>query len=108
MVDFFATESAQMVTTAGDVDRVNEEVKGDLSRIRGVVDGLAGDWRGQAKVAFDELMVRWDDAALRLSSALSDISENIRANSSQFDQGEEDNRQSFSRVGAAGASLLNL
>ncbi len=104
----FATESSQMMTTAGDVDGVNAEVQGELSRIRGVVDGLAGDWKGQAKRAFDELMLRWDDAAVRLSGALTDIAENIRANSTSFDEGEQEGTQSFNRVGAAGSSLLNF
>ncbi|ALA66731.1 WXG100 family type VII secretion target [Corynebacterium lactis] len=108
MTNIFATESSQMRTTAGDVDGVNAEVQGELSRIRGVVDGLAGDWRGQAKAAFDDLMLRWDDAAMRLSSALTDIAENIRANSTSFDEGEQEGTQAFNRVGAAGSSLLNL
>lgn len=108
MSKVFATESSQMVTTAGDVDGVNSEVQGDLTRIRGVVDALAGDWEGEAKRSFDELMVRWDDAAVRLSNALTDIADNIRANSSSFDEGEEVTASSFKRVGDAGAPLLSL
>ena len=80
----------------------------ELSRIRGVVDGLAGDWKGQAKNSFDDLMLRWDDAAIRLSNALSDIADNIRANSTSFDEGEEEGAASLKQVAAAGASLLNL
>lgn len=108
MANIFAAESDQMVTTAGDVDGVNSEVQGELSRIRGVVDGLAGDWKGQAKNSFDDLMLRWDDAAIRLSNALSDIADNIRANSTSFDEGEEEGAASLKQVAAAGASLLNL
>ena len=39
----FTTESSTMTTTAGDVDGVNQEVSGELARLRGVVDGLAGE-----------------------------------------------------------------
>ena len=108
MVNYFATDSNQMVTTAGDVDGVNSEVQGELNRIRGVVDGLAGEWRGQAKSAFDELMVRWDDAAMRLSNALTDIADNIRDNSSHFNTGEEESTHAFKQVASAGGNLLNL
>lgn len=108
MAGIFATESSQMVTTAGDVDAVNTEVKGELNRIRGVVDALAGQWKGQAKMAFDELMVRWDDAAMRLSHALTEIADNIRDNSSNFDAGEEEGTHSFKQVASSGGSLLNL
>lgn len=104
----FTTESSTMNTTAGDVDGVNAEVSGELARLRGIVDGLAGDWHGQAKVAFDELMIRWDDAAGRLSNALSDIAENIRTNARSFDATEVDGADSFNRVAANGSSLLNL
>lgn len=72
------------------------------------MDGLAGEWKGQAKDSFDDLMLRWDDAAMRLSNALTDIADNIRANSSSFDAGEDEGASSFKQVVAAGASLLNL
>lgn len=104
----FTTETTTMTATAGHVDGVNAEVQGELARLRGTVDGLAADWRGQAKMAFDELMTRWDDAARRLSSALTDIAENIRANSASFDDGEETGAADINRVAAAGAGLLNL
>lgn len=43
-----------------------------------------------------------------LSNALTDIADNIRANSSSFDAGEDEGASSFKQVAAAGASLLNL
>ncbi|MFC3849122.1 WXG100 family type VII secretion target [Corynebacterium hansenii] len=104
----FTTESGTMKTTAGDVDGVNQEVSGELSRLRGVVDGLAGEWKGQAKQAFDDLMIRWDEAAAKLSGALTDIAENIRANAGSFDDGEETGVADLNRVSASGGGLLNL
>ena len=85
------------------------QAAGELAaRLRGVVDGLAGDWKGQAKLAFDDVMLRWDEAAAKLSGALTDIAENIRANACSFDAGEESGAADFNRVGAAGGGLLNL
>ncbi|MDO5730452.1 WXG100 family type VII secretion target [Corynebacterium sphenisci] len=104
----FTTESSTMMTTAAQVDGVNAEVQGELGRLRGTVDGLAGAWQGQAKHAFDELMLRWDQAAVRLSGALGDISETIRANSRSFDAGEDAAVGDLHRVAAGGAGLLNL
>lgn len=104
----FASDSSQMVTTAGDVDGVNAEVKGQLTRLQGTVEGLAGSWVGEAKNSFDNLMVRWDEAASKLSEALTEIAENIRDNSSHFDTGEETGADDFKRVESAGSSLLNL
>ena len=48
MSNTFRTEADVMVTTAGQVDNTNSEVQSELSRLRGVVDGLRGAWSGQA------------------------------------------------------------
>lgn len=108
MSNLFTTETTTMTTTAGHVDGVNAEVQGELARLRGTVDGLAGQWIGQAKLAFDDLMARWDIAAAQLSSALGDIAETIRANSQSFDAGEEAGAADINRVGASASGLLNL
>lgn len=104
----FTTESSTMVTTAGQVDGVNAEVQGELTRLRGTVDGMTGQWQGQAKLAFDDLVARWDTAAQSLSGALTDISETIRANSRSFDGAEDTGAAAFNQVAAGGAGLLNL
>ena len=46
MSNTFRTEADVMVTTAGQVDNTNNEVQSELSRLRGVVDGLRGSWSG--------------------------------------------------------------
>ena len=99
MSNTFRTEADVMVTTAGQVDNTNSEVQSELSRLRGVVDGLRGAWSGQAQASFDELMQRWDTNAKDLSDALTSISENIRANARAFENMETSNVQSFNHVG---------
>ena len=99
MSNTFRTESDVMVTTAGQVDNTNNEVQSELSRLRGVVDGLRGSWSGQAQASFDELMQRWDTNAKDLSDALTSIGENIRANARSFENVEASNAQSLNHVG---------
>lgn len=99
MSGLFATEHELMTTTAGKVDAVNDQVQAELQRLQGTVDGVAGAWKGNASVAFGELMAQWNDAALRLREALSSISENIRANASAFATTEEQNAASFTQLG---------
>ena len=99
MSNTFRTESDVMVTTAGQVDNTNNEVQSELSRLRGVVDGLRGSWSGQAQASFDQLMQRWDTNAKDLSDALTSISENIRANAHAFENVEISNVQSLNHVG---------
>ena len=99
MSNTFRTEADVMVTTAGQVDNTNNEVQSELSRLRGVVDGLRGAWSGQAQTSFDELMQRWDTNAKDLSDALTSIGENIRANARSFENVEASNAQSLNHVG---------
>ena len=105
MSQAFRTEADVMVATAGRVDDTNNEVQGELKRLRGVVDGLRGSWAGQAQASFDGLMVRWEESATKLSGALSSISENIRSNASSFSNIEADNAQAFRAVSGEGLDI---
>ncbi|WP_080793499.1 WXG100 family type VII secretion target [Corynebacterium pacaense] len=106
MSNLFKTESDVMVATAGRVDDTNDQVQGELNRLRGVVDSVRGSWAGQAQVSFDELMSRWNASARELQEALQSISDNIRSNARSFENTETDNAQAFNAVGGgAGAGL---
>lgn len=98
-MSIFRTESEVMVATAGRVDSTNEQVQGELVRLRGIVDGVRGSWVGSAQASFDGLMQRWNAAAMDLNTALQSISENIRANARNFDAGESENQASFQNIG---------
>ncbi|APT93207.1 CFP-10-like protein [Corynebacterium phocae] len=104
MSQLFKTEAEVMVATAGRVDSTNDEVQGELGRLRGVVDSVRSNWAGQAQVSFDNLMERYNSSAAQLREALTSISENIRSNASNFDNVEASNAQALSRVGG-GLSL---
>ncbi|AWT25478.1 ESAT-6-like protein EsxB [Corynebacterium provencense] len=91
----FRTTTDVMHSTAGKVDNVNEQVHAELNRLQGVVDSLRGVWKGEAQAAFVNLMVRWNDSARELRSALVSISENIRSNARAFQQVEDDNTAAF-------------
>ncbi len=97
-----------MLATAGQVDDINDQVQGELNRLRGVVDSVRGSWAGQAQVSFDSLMARWNTSARQLQEALNSISENIRHNARSFENTEADNSQAFSSVGAGDGAGLAL
>lgn len=105
MTQLFRTEADVMVATAGHVDNTNNEVQGELGRLRGVVDGLRGTWAGNAQVSFDNLMNRWNTSARELQEALNSISDNIRSNAKNFDGMEADNASAFNNIGGQGLAL---
>lgn len=108
MSNIFRTEAEVMLATAGQVDDTNDQVQGELNRLRGVVDSVRGSWAGQAQVSFDNLMNRWDTSARQLQEALQSISENIRHNARSFESTEADNSQAFAAVGAGDGAGLAL
>lgn len=105
MSNVLRTEADVMVATAGRVDETNDQVQGELGRLRGVVDGLRGSWKGEAQLSFDALMERWNTNAQQLREALTSISENIRSNAHNFSNVEASNASAFKSVGAQGLSL---
>ena len=101
----FRTEADVMHTTAARVDDTNNEVQGELTRLRGVVDGVQASWDGNAHVSFDHLMVRWTESAAKLQEALQSIAENIRANARNFENAEVQNAQAFEAIAGQGLNL---
>lgn len=91
----FQTSVETMQQAAGNVDGVNSEVQGELSRLRAVVEEVSGSWKGQAQVSFHGLMERWDANAKSLSEALQAIADNLRANAGSFDDTEMSNAAAF-------------
>lgn len=91
----FKTDIQTMNNAATNVDRINEDVQGELRRLQGVVDDVAASWKGEAQNSFAGLMQRWNDNARELREALNSISENLRANATGFDEAEMQNASAF-------------
>ncbi len=91
----FKTDVATMTQAASNVDSINGQVQGELTRVQGIVEEVAASWKGQAQAAFQGLMERWNVSAKELNDALMSISENIRANAMAFDDAELTNASAF-------------
>lgn len=98
----FGTTTETMDAAARHVADVNSEVQSELSSLKNRLGAVQGAWVGQAKTAFDNLMVRWDDDARKLNEALNTIGENIRTNSVNYSASQEDH---VSAIQNAGGSL---
>lgn len=103
--------SGQMRTTTDTMDvaarhvgDVNADIQRTLSALQGRLSAVNGVWEGAAKVAFDNLMVRWNDSAKRLNESLLAISENIRANGVSYAAAQDDHVAGLNNAGGS----LNL
>ncbi|KGM18908.1 MULTISPECIES: WXG100 family type VII secretion target [Corynebacterium] len=91
----FRTDVATMHKAATNVDDTNNEVQIELKRLRGVVQGTTGSWKGDAQGAFHNMMERWDTSARDLSEALRSIADNIRHNAGSFSTTDSENADSM-------------
>jgi len=97
----YGTSTAEMQRAGQHVLGVNEEVQADLGALRGSLGPLAGAWRGEASVAFTELMARWDADARALAEALDAIGTAIQGSAAAYQQQEDEQAQSLSAIRSA-------
>lgn len=107
-MSLFTTESEVMVSTAAGVDATSAQVQAELQRVKGIVEATAGVWRGAAAASFASLMLRWDESACALQSALGDIATNIRSNATNFDTSDTDNAHTLNHLVGAGMPGLTF
>lgn len=101
MAQQFGTQVEQMQAAAHHVDEVNQSVQGQLSALHNQLAPLAGAWKGQAALAFQTLMERWNNDARDLNNALSEIGEQIRASGTTYQHADATEHQNYSRIGQA-------
>jgi WXG100 family type VII secretion target len=77
---------------------VKEQIEGDLKSLYGQLTELESAWRGNAKTAFDQLMVRFGDDEKKLNQALQGIAEQLQAAGSQYHESEESQQDAFSNI----------
>lgn len=77
------------------------DVDGDLTRLRGLVDQLAGAWRGQAAVGFQNLMQRWDQDTAKLLQALDNIAELLDQSGTQHEVNDQEQQAAMGRIASA-------
>jgi WXG100 family type VII secretion target len=104
MTGAFNTETAQMAQAASKVDSVNSEVQSKLASLANAVEAVQAHWRGSAASTFQQLMIRWNEDAKKLSQALTAISEQIRTSGSTYQAQDEAARQGVAQAGSG----LNL
>lgn len=84
VIGAFTTQTVQMQQAASRVDDVNNEVRSLLNSLQIQVEAVQGHWIGQAASTFQALMIRYQEDARKLATALADISEQIRASGQAY------------------------
>jgi WXG100 family type VII secretion target len=101
MAGQFGTQTEVMRTASQHVFEVRDQIQAQLGQLRSQLAPLEGSWRGDASVAFGQLMQRWNDDATRINRALQAIGESIQASGADYRAVEEQNAGATSRIGQA-------
>jgi WXG100 family type VII secretion target len=104
MAGQFGTETDVMLTASQRIQDIKQGMQGHMSSLQSQLAPLAGTWRGQGSVAFQQLMARWNEDATRINTALDEIATKIGQSGRNYAASDEDNRQAFSQLGGTGGS----
>lgn len=80
-----------------------EEAKGTLdtllNNLRSTIEETRAGWQGEAHKAFDTLMARFDENALKLNQSLQGIGEQLQQAGSTYQAQEEEVSQQVGQIG---------
>ncbi len=86
------TRAAQMVQSArGDLDQ-------QLSSLRGKLSGIGAQWQGSGSTAFQQVMVRWDEDARKITAALNEFEANLQASEQAYNAADEQQSSTYSKL----------
>lgn len=94
----FNTETETMAAASRQVTDVNEQVGAQLRTLGSQLAPLSGAWQGMAATSFQSLMVRFNENAEKLRTALQGIAEQIQGASTTYATEDEAQQQQMSNI----------
>jgi WXG100 family type VII secretion target len=98
MAGEFSKQDASLDRGARLVADARAELEQQLSTLRGRLAGIGGQWQGGGSAAFQSLMVRWDDDARKITSALTTFENNLRASESTYNTADDTQQATYARL----------
>jgi ESAT-6 family protein len=96
-----AMDPATLRKAANDIRTTKDDVDGQLKALWGVVDDLAAAWLGEASKGFNELMKRWNDDTVRLTSAMTSIADLMDDGSLKGEVNDQEQAAMFNKFNGA-------
>jgi WXG100 family type VII secretion target len=98
MAGQFGTQTETMRQAAAHVADVNQQIQGRLTALRNQLAPLESTWRGDASLAFQQLMIRWNEDATRINRSLHAIGEAVGSSGADYQAVEQDNSAQISSI----------
>jgi WXG100 family type VII secretion target len=84
------TDAAVLAKEAANFDRISGELKGIIAHVESTAGSLQVQWRGQAGMAAQAAVIRFQEAAQKQVQELNDISNNIHTSGTQYTSTDDD------------------
>jgi WXG100 family type VII secretion target len=97
----FATGAAELQKAGQQMQDANAQLQSNLAKLASECEQIKGTWKGQAAIAFANLMERFMTDAKNLNDSLDSISEAIVGNAANYARQEEEASQSISHISSA-------
>ncbi|WP_369172724.1 WXG100 family type VII secretion target [Streptomyces sp. R28] len=98
MAGQFRVTEDELTKLSGDINTVNGQLQGEIRRLNGVIDQIAGGWKGQAAQSYRQLQDRWNADAKRMTDILNDIKEAVDSTRSNYSASEEQQNSEISKI----------
>jgi WXG100 family type VII secretion target len=96
-VDRTQVDAAILAQVAGRFEQVRDDLKQKLTVLRGVVDGVRGDWQGSGGASFQNVTVAWQQRQEDLIRVLTETAQGIRSAGTHFASSNEEAAATINR-----------
>ncbi|QWW19828.1 WXG100 family type VII secretion target [Schaalia sp. 19OD2882] len=100
MAQQIAAQDGAILKGAETVESTQAELQQLISTLRGQMESIGGKWQGASAGAFQQLMVRWDEEAKKVTGALTGFAENLRGSQKNFDSTDTGQSDAFTHFQA--------
>ncbi|MDI9917919.1 WXG100 family type VII secretion target [Rhodococcus sp. IEGM 1379] len=87
----FTATTAELISSANTIDGHLGDIKGLVNAVRSEAEASSSSWKGSAHTEYADIMVRYNNAAMKLDAALTDICDQIKQSAGTFETAEGDN-----------------
>ncbi|MGW0563824.1 WXG100 family type VII secretion target [Streptomyces sp. NPDC003016] len=98
MAGQFRVTEDELTRLSSQITTVNGQLQGEIRRLGGVIDQVAGGWQGQAAKSYHELQNRWNEEAKNMSAILEGIKEAVDSTRSNYTASEEQQNAEVSKI----------
>jgi WXG100 family type VII secretion target len=88
----------QFTTAEGQVTEVRSSMDARLSKLRDEIESTRGAWKGDASLAFNRVMDRFDEDGRKINQALQRIADLLREAGSKYEKTEQEQQEIMQAV----------